>query len=220
LIRERKNMSTPYESRNQKLGPKVVRALQNRRFEAWYVDEPGEAAEKALSLIPKTDTVAWGGSATLAELGIRERLVREGYRVLDRDAAKTPEERMELMRQALLCDTFLTGSNAVSEDGQLVNIDGNGTRVAAMIFGPRQVIVAAGINKVTKTLEDAYVRARNIAAPLNQQRFPGHKSPCNETGSCSNCLSPDSICTFIVHTRFCKPAGRIKVILIGKDLGF
>jgi L-lactate utilization protein LutB len=202
-------MSTPHELRNQKLGALVVKALQNRRFEAWYVDNPGAAADKVLSLIPKTDTVSWGGSATLAELGIRQRLDREGYQVLDRDAAKSPEERMEIMRRALLCGTFLTGSNAVSEDGQLVNIDGNGNRVAAMIFGPKQVIVVAGMNKVTKTLEDAYVRARTIAAPLNTQRFPHYKTPCNETGSCANCLSPDSICTFIVHTRLCKPAGRI-----------
>jgi hypothetical protein len=149
-------MSTPYELRNQKLGAKVVKALQSRRFEAWYVDDPGEAADKALSLIPKTGTVSWGGSATIAALGIRERLVREGYQVLDRDAAKSPEERMAIMRQALLCDTFLTSSNAISEDGQLVNIDGNGNRVAAMIFGPKQIIVVAGMNKVTKTLEDAY----------------------------------------------------------------
>jgi L-lactate utilization protein LutB len=213
-------MSTPHELRSRKLGTRVVKALQNRHFEAWYVDDPEAAADKALSLIPKTDTVSWGGSATVAALGIRERLAGDGYQVLDRDTAKTPEERSELMRRALLCGTYLTGSNAISEDGQLVNIDGNGNRVAAMIYGPRQVIVVAGMNKVVKTLEDAYSRARNIAAPLNQQRFPGQKTPCNETGSCANCTAPDSICTFIVHTRLCKPAGRIKVILVGKELGF
>jgi L-lactate utilization protein LutB len=124
------------------------------------------------------------------------------------------------MRQALLCDTFLSGSNALSEDGQLVNIDGFGNRVAAMTFGPRQVIVVAGMNKVVKTLDDAVTRARTIAAPLNAQRFPNLKTPCNETGACANCLSPDSVCSFIVTTRLCKPAGRIKVILIGKDFGF
>jgi L-lactate utilization protein LutB len=212
-------MSTPQELRNRKLGVKVVKALQNRHFEAWYADSPGEAADKVLSLIPKNGTVSWGGSLTISALGIQERLVKEGYQVLDRDQAKSPEERQEIMRRALLCDTFLSGSNAISEDGQLVNIDGNGNRVAAMIYGPRQVIVVAGMNKVAKTLEDAVSRARTIAAPLNQQRFPGQKTPCNETGSCANCLSPDSICTFIVHTRLCKPAGRIKVILVGADLG-
>jgi L-lactate utilization protein LutB len=213
-------MNSPHELRNQKLGPKVVKALQNRRFEAWYVESPGEAVDKVLSLIPKDDVVSWGGSLTIAGLGIQERLVKEGYQVLDRDTAKSPEERMELMRRSLLCGTFLTSSNAISEDGQLVNIDGNGNRVAAMIFGPRQVIVVAGMNKVVKTLEDAHSRARTIAAPLNQQRFPSQKTPCNETGGCANCVVPDSICTFIVHTRLCKPAGRIKVILVGADLGF
>jgi hypothetical protein len=213
-------MNTPHELRNQKLGPRVVKALQNRRFEAWYAESPGEAADKALSLIPKNGLVSWGGSLTIAALGIQERLAQGGYQILDRDTAKSPEERMDMMRRSLLCDTFLTSSNAISEDGQLVNIDGNGNRVAAMIFGPRQVIVVAGMNKVVKTLEDAYGRARTMAGPLNQQRFPSQKTPCNETGSCANCVVPDSICTFIVHTRLCKPAGRIKVILVGADLGF
>jgi L-lactate utilization protein LutB len=213
-------MNSPQELRYRKLGAKVVKALQNRRFEAWYVDDPGEAVDKVISLIPKNATVSWGGSVTVADLGVQARLAQDGFHLLDRDTGKSPEERQEIMRQALLCDTFLTSSNAISEDGQLVNIDGNGNRVAAMIYGPRQVIVVAGMNKVVKTLEDACSRARNIAAPLNQQRFPHQKTPCNENGSCANCVVPDSICTFIVHTRLCKPAGRIKIVLVGKDLGF
>jgi L-lactate utilization protein LutB len=123
------------------------------------------------------------------------------------------------MRQALLCDTYLTSSNAISEDGQLVNIDGNGNRVSAMIFGPRQVIVIAGMNKVVKTAEDAMVRARTIAAPLNMQRFPQAETPCQETGACGNCVSAGCICNYLVITRACKPPGRIKVILVGEDLG-
>ena len=113
----------------------------------------------------------------------------------------------------------MTGTNAISEDGQLVNIDGNGNRVAAMIYGPRQVIVIAGMNKVAKTLDDAIVRARTIAAPLNAQRFPALQTPCNETGSCADCASQNTICNYFVTTRLCKPAGRIKVILIGGDWG-
>jgi L-lactate utilization protein LutB len=212
-------MSTPVELRYQKLGPKVVEALKKRFFDAWYFDDAGEAADKVISLIPKDHLVSWGGSVTVADLGIQERLAKEGYKLLDRDKASSPEERNEIMRQALLCDTFLAGSNAVSEDGQLVNIDGNGNRVAAMLFGPRQVIVVAGMNKVAKTYDDALARARTIAAPLNAQRFPGLKTPCNETGSCANCASQSTICNYFVTTRLCKPAGRIKVILIGKDLG-
>ena len=212
-------MKTLAEQRYSKLGPKVVKALKARSFDAYYFDDEAEAVEKLLSLIPKDHIVSWGGSKTLVDLGIQERLVKDGYSVLDRDKASSPEERGEIMRRALSCGTFLSGTNAVSEDGQLINIDGNGNRVAAMIYGPKQVIVVIGMNKVAKTYEDAVIRARTIAAPLNVQRFPNLKPPCNETGSCANCLSPDTVCSFIVTTRFCKPAGRIKVILIGKDLG-
>jgi L-lactate utilization protein LutB len=202
------------------LGPKVVKALQGRGFEAWYFDECAAAVEKVFSLIPKEHTVSWGGSMTVEALNLTTLAVEKGYTVIDRDKGADKQERMDLMRKALLCGTFLTGANAVSEDGQLVNIDGNGNRVAAMIFGPRQVIVAAGMNKVAKTVEDAVVRARTIASPLNTQRFPALKTPCNETGSCANCLGADSICNYFITIRRCNPPGRIKVILIGKDLGF
>jgi L-lactate utilization protein LutB len=212
-------MATPVETRNSKLGPKTVEALKKHFFDAWYFDDPAQAADTIVSLIPKDHVVSWGGSMTVASLGIQQRLEKEGYKLLDRDKAPAPAERNELMRQALLCDTYLTGSNAVSEDGQLVNIDGNGNRVAAMIFGPRQVIVVAGMNKIVKSPEDAMTRARTIAAPLNVQRFPGVNTPCNVTGSCGNCISQNTICNYFVTIRLCKPAGRIKVILIGKELG-
>ena len=212
-------MKTLAEQRYSIQGPLVVKALHSRSFDAFYFDEPADAAEKIISLIPKDHLVSWGGSQTMLDLGIQVRLEKEGYNLLDRDKAASPEERMEKMRKALLCDTFLSGTNAISEDGQLINIDGYGNRVAAMIFGPKQVIVAAGMNKVAKTYRDAIVRARTIAAPLNIQRFPSLETPCSESGSCADCLSPDTICSFFVTTRFCKPAGRIKVILIGKDLG-
>jgi len=212
-------MKTIIEQRYSKLGPKVVKALESRSFEAYYFDEPDSAVEKILSLIPKDHVVSWGGSMTISGLGIQETLASRGYSLLDRDKAASPEERQEIMRRALLCDTFISGTNAVCEDGQLVNIDGFGNRVAAMIFGPKQVIIAAGMNKVCKTLEDAVVRARTTAAPCNVQRFPNLKTPCNVTGSCADCLVSDTICSYFVTTRFCKPAGRIKVVLIGKDLG-
>ncbi|MCL2129528.1 MAG: lactate utilization protein [Treponema sp.] len=212
-------MKTPMELRYDKLGPKVAKALASRFFEAWYFSEEREAEEKVFSLIPKTDTISWGGSLTVAGLNLTKLAVEKGYKVIDRDTATDPAERNELMRQALLCDTFLTGTNAITEDGQLFNIDGFGNRVAAMIFGPKQVIIVVGMNKVVKTLEDAYSRIRNIAAPANMQRFSPKKTPCIESGACADCLSEDSICSFITRIRLCKPAGRIKVILIGKDLG-
>ena len=208
------------EQRYSKLGPKLVKALRNRFFDAWYFDEPAEAVNAIVALIPKEHVVSLGGSMTVAGLGIQDRLASEGFSLLDRDKAETPERRTEIMRQALLCDTYLTGTNAISGDGQLVNIDGNGNRVAAMIYGPKQVIVVAGMNKAANTLFDAVARARNVAAPINAQRFPVLKTPCNEGGSCTDCASGDSICSYFVTTRLCRPAGRIKVVLIGKDLGF
>ena len=207
------------EIRYDKLGPKVVKALEGRFFKAWYFPETAEAVEKVFSLIPQTDVVSWGGSLTTASLNLTKMAEEKGYKVIDRDKAANPAERMELMRQALLCDTYLIGTNALTEDGQLVNIDGNGNRVAAMTFGPKQVIIVAGMNKVVKTVEDAFARAKTIAAPANMQRFPNLKTPCSETGACGDCLSSDCICSFVVRTRICKPSGRIKVILIGKDLG-
>ena len=212
-------MSTPQEMRYAKLGPRVVEALKNRFFEAWYYDDPAQALDFIVSLIPREHVVSWGGSMTAEELGIQKRLAGEGYALLDRDKAASPDERQRMMRQALLSDTYITGSNAITEDGQLVNLDGNGNRVAAMCFGPAQVIVVAGMNKVVKTLDDAITRVRTIAAPLNTLRLSGRKTPCAETGVCSNCKTPDSICSFLVTTRLCKPASRIKVILIGQDLG-
>ena len=212
-------MRTPSEIRYDKLGPRVVKALQSRFFNAWYFDNEIQAAEKLFSLVPKEHVVSWGGSLTAAGLGIQKGIIERGYQVIDRDSAASKEERTELMRKALLCDTYISGTNAISEDGELVNIDGGGNRVAAMCYGPKQVIIVAGMNKVRKDLDTAIVRARTIAAPSNMQRFAGTKTHCSETGSCINCLSPDSICSCIVITRLCKPAGRIKVILIGKDLG-
>jgi hypothetical protein len=211
---------TAFEARNAKLGPRVAAALEARHFAAYYCPAADEAAEKVFSLIPKDHVIAWGGSMTAASLDLYAEAERRGYRLINRDAAKTPEEKIERMRQALLCDTFLSGTNALTEDGILVNIDGNGNRVAAMCYGPRQVIIITGINKVVKSLDDAVARARNLAAPLNAARFPQLKMPCVVNGACGNCRGADSICAQILVTRLCKPAGRIKVILTGETLGF
>ncbi len=211
---------TPVQIRNDKLAEKVVKALNSRHFEAYYCPTKEAALEKALSLIPKTDVVAWGGSETIKQIGLWQYVIDNGYTVINRDLGKTPEERTELMRKALTCDTFLMSSNAVSEDGQLVNVDGNGNRVAALMFGPKQVIVIAGINKVVKSAEDAVVRARTVAAPINVQRYAENKTPCNITGTCEDCISADCICANVVTTRISRPAKKIKVILVGELMGF
>ena len=167
-----------------------------------------------MALIPQEDVVSWGGSVTIDEIGLLS-AVKERNKVIDRAAAATPEEKTELMRQALLCDTYLMSSNAISSDGQLVNIDGNGNRCAALIYGPKQVLVIAGLNKVTGSLE-----ARNVAAPINAKRFAGLQTPCYKAGLCGDCLSADCICSQIVITRTSRNKGRIKVILVGESLGF
>ena len=176
--------------------------------------------EKILELIPQDHVVSWGGAATVDELGVKEALRQRGQAVIDRDTAKDAQERQQMLKQALTCDTFLMGSNAISADGQLVNIDGTGNRVAALCFGPTQVVVVAGMNKVAGDLEGAIRRAREVAAPVNAQRFAGLKTPCSVTGLCTDCTGPDSICCQIVTTRICRPAGRIKVVLVGEELGF
>ena len=212
-------MLTQRKMQYDKAGPKVAEALNKRYFEAYYCSGRAEALEKILELIPQGHVVSWGGATTVDELGVKEALRQRGQAVIDRDTAKDAQERQEMLKKALTCDTFLMGSNAVSADGQLVNIDGTGNRVAALCFGPSQVIVVAGMNKVAGDLDGAMRRAREVAAPINAQRFQ-LKTPCSVNGLCADCKGPDSICAQIVTTRLCKPAGRIKVILVGEDLGF
>mgnify|MGYP004610104293 FL=1 len=208
---------SPEQMRNQKLGASVVKALKSRKFDAYYVDTKQEAIDLALSLIPSGDTVSWGGSMTIRDMGLTDAIKNAGcYTVLDRDNAAPGED---IARKALTCDTYLMSTNAMSEDGQLVNIDGNGNRCAALIFGPKSVIIVAGINKIAKTLDDAYSRARNTAAPINQYRF-NNDTPCMHTGECGDCKSDGCICANIVISRFCKPAGKVKVIIVGEKFGY
>lgn len=212
-------MLTQRKMQYDKAGAKVAEALNKRYFEAYYCSDRAAALEKILELIPQDHVVSWGGTATVDELGVKEALRQRGQAVIDRDTAKDAQERQQMLKQALTCDTFLMGSNAISADGQLVNIDGTGNRVAALCFGPTQVVVVAGMNKVAGDLDGAMRRAREVAAPMNAQRFP-LKTPCVANGLCGDCKGPDSICAQIVITRMCKPAGRIKVVLVGEDLGF
>jgi len=205
--------------RNEKMGKKVCDALSSRGFAAYYCATKEDALEKALGLIPEESTVTWGGCKSAEEIGLLDAVRNGNYKVLDRNTAKTPEERTAMMKQAFSCDVFLTGTNAITETGELVNIDGIGNRVAAMTYGPDSVIVIAGMNKLVPNVMDAAARARNTAAPINAQRFD-IKTPCKIDGACHDCNSPDSICSYIVRTRRCKPEGRIKVILVGESLGF
>lgn len=204
-----------YEKRAQVL----VKNLRQRYFEAYYCATKEEALEQALSLIPRDASVGWGGCLSAEQIGLVEAVRKGPYAAIDRDRANSPEERTERMRQCLLSDVFLTGANAISMDGQMVNIDGMGNRVAAIAYGPKSVIVIAGMNKVVDTVEDAVTRARTVAAPINKQRF-SPQTPCLVTGACADCRGEGSICNQFLITRSCRPAGRIKFILVGEDLGF
>ena len=203
---------------SDRLAPRIQKELESRKFDAYYCKTAEEAKAQALALLPAGSSVSWGGSLSIREIGLLDAVNAGDYKIIDRDTAKTPEERHEIMRQSLLCDTYLTSVNAMSEDGQFVNIDGIGNRVAAITFGPNSVIAIVGMNKVCKTLQDAYNRARNYSAPLNLVRI-GFNTPCAKTGSCANCKTDECACSFLITTRMCRIPKRIKIILVGEPLG-
>ena len=205
---------TYYEMRAQVL----IKNFQQRGFEAYYCPDKASALTKALELIPEGVTVGWGGALSAQQIGLMDAVKTGNYNVIDRDTAQDAQERVMLMKKCLTADVFLSGANAISIDGQMVNIDGTGNRVAPIIFGPKSVLVIAGMNKVSDSLEDAITRARTVAAPMNQQRFTS-PNPCGVTGICADCKSETCICNHIVITRHCRPVGRIKFIIVGEELG-
>ena len=200
------------------LAPRLMKALESRHFEAYYCRTGAEAKEQALNLMPKGSSVTWGGSLTIREIGLTDAVKEQGYTIVDRDLATTVEERFDLMRQGFSCDNYLSSVNAMSEDGEFVNVDGVGNRVAAITFGPKSVILIVGMNKICKTLSDAHTRAKCYASPLNSIRL--HlPTPCVQTGTCVNCKIPECCCSYIVTTRMNRIPGRVKVILVGEQLG-
>ena len=211
-------MATPKELVYEKRGKVLVKNLQSRHFDAYYCANKEEALKKALELIPEGSSVGWGGAMTCEQIGLMKALHDGNYRPMDRSLAKDMQARDQMMHDMLSADFFLTGANGLSLDGQMVNIDGMGNRVAAIVYGPRNVIVVAGMNKVEDTVEAAVNRARTIAAPMNCQRFDLN-NPCSVTGACGNCKNESCICNQILITRHCRPAGRIKFIIVGEDLG-
>ncbi len=212
-------MDTYRKMRNDKLAEAMIKKLAARNIEGYYVQTKEEAKELALSLIPEGSSVGWGGSMSVKATGLFDAIIEGNYRELNRDAAKTPAEKEQIAKECFFADYFLTGCNAITEDGIMVNIDGNGNRVAAIVYGPAHVLVITGMNKVVRTEADAISRARNEAAPINAQRF-GLSTPCSKTGECADCLSPETVCCQFLTTRFSKQKGRIKIILVNEDLGF
>ena len=210
-------MADPKKMYYDKRGEIMVKNLTSHGFEAYYCEDKEAALAKALELIPKGATVGWGGAMSAQQIGLLNAMNEGEYNAIDRDKAPNMEEREKAMRACLQSDYFITGANALSIDGQMVNIDGMGNRVAAIVYGPKYVVVIAGMNKVVDSLEAAVVRARTVAAPANKQRFP-LQTPCAVTGVCGNCKT-EGICNQMLITRNSKPISRIKVILVGEDLG-
>lgn len=202
-----------------KRGQLLVKNLTSRHFEAYYCATKEEALAKALELIPTGARVGWGGAMSAQQIGLIDAVDNGDYIALNRDKAQSPEERVAIMRSCFDADYFITGANALSLDGQMVNIDGVGNRTGMIVYGPKHILVIAGVNKVEDSLEAAVRRARTIAAPQNAQRF-GLPNPCSVTGACGDCKNESCICNQMVITRNSKPAGRIKMIIVGEALGF
>ena len=211
---------TPLEQRNERLAQTIIKNLKRRHIEGFYCATAEEAVKKVSELIEDGSSVTWGGTMTVRDLGIPDALRNRGtLEVLDRDLVETPEEKQAMYLRAFSTDVYLTSANAISEDGVIVNIDGNGNRVAAITWGPKKVIFVIGLNKVTQNVEAALARARSTASPINAARFD-IQTPCQQDGQCHNCNSPQSICNYVHFLRNSSKPGRIIVVLVGENLGY
>ncbi len=203
-------------TRNQKLAEIVIKGLQSRNMSGSFAANAQEALQQALQLIPEGSSVTMGGCMSAHQIGLVDALKEGNYEFIDRDAM---EDKRQAMLMAYDADVYLASPNAMTQDGQLVNIDGNANRVSAIAQGPKKVIFIAGMNKVCDDLDGAMKRARNVAAPINAQRFEIN-TPCRKTGACMDCKTPDTICCQFLITRYSKHPGRIHVILVDEPLGF
>lgn len=195
-------------------------SLEKNNYEVHIFETASEAVDKIESIIEKGSRVSFGGSMTIIDSGLLELLRNGNYVLLDRyKDGNTPEDIAKIFRESFFADYYITGTNAITENGELVNMDGNGNRVAAMIFGPKRVIVMAGANKITKNLEEAEVRVRNMASPINSKRL-NRNTPCTKTGQCMDCSSKDRICNHLVVTYRQNVPGRGIVILIKEEIGY
>ena len=210
---------TPQEIRSDRMANKLIQNLERRHFEAYYCRTTEEIIQKVKSIIPEGSSITWGGSMTIRDIGLTQALKDGPYVVFDRDDAKNEEEKLAAYRKAFEADFYLSSANALSEDGVIVNIDGNGNRVAAITWGPKRVIFVIGLNKVAQDVNAALQRARSTASPINAARFD-IDTPCQKDGLCHNCHSPQSICNYIHFLRNSHPAKRHVVILTDQTLGY
>ena len=209
-------MSEFVQMRNEKLAQYVIKGLKSRNMSGYYAANKEEALKIALSLIPEHRSVTMGGCMSAIEIGLVDALKTDAYNFIDRNQY---QDKRAAMLDAYDADVFLTSANAMTKDGIMVNIDGNSNRVSAIAQGPKKVIVIAGMNKVCDDLDSAMKRARNVAAPMNAQRF-NLSTPCSVNGTCFDCKSPDTICCQFLITRYSRHEGRIHVILVNDNLGF
>ena len=202
----------PQEIRQQKMAEKIIHNLKRRHFDAYYCHTAEEIIAQVRQLMEKGSSVTWGGSMSIRDIGLTDALKNGDYVVYDRDEVKTAEDKLSIYRKAFEVDYYLSSVNAMTEDGVLVNIDGNGNRVAAITWGPK-------LNKVAADVESALQRARHTAAPINAMRFD-IETPCQKDGMCHNCNSADSICNYIHFLRMSHPSQRHIVILTDLQLGY
>ena len=202
--------------RNELLAKKVIKGLESRNMTGYYSADKEDALKKVLELIPEGSSVTMGGSMSANEIGLVEAVKSDKYKFIDRYTA-ADKHAAEL--EAYNADFYLASANAITEDGILVNIDGNANRVSAIAYGPKKVVFIVGINKICSDIDSALKRARNVAATTNVQRF-GLSTPCTKTGTCFNCKSPDTICCQFLITRYSRHKDRIHVILVNDNLGF
>lgn len=211
-------MNQYVNKRNELLATTVIKGLESRNMSGYYAKTKEEALEIALSLIPEGSKVTNGGSYSIQEIGLYEAMLSGNYNYVDREHI-APEKKRDAELFAYNADVYLGSVNAISNDGVLVNIDGNSNRVSAYAFGPKKLVLIVGINKVAGDVDSAIKRARNSAATMNVHRF-GLKTPCTQTGNCINCKSPDTICCQFLITRFSRHKDRIHVIIVNDELGF
>lgn len=196
----------------------IIKNLKKRGMDGHYCPDKESAVALILSMIPTNATVTWGGSESLQESGLMDALKKAPVELWDRSLV-CPEDMTAFYRKTFSAEYYLMSSNAITLDGQLVNIDGNGNRVAALAYGPDHVILLVGMNKVTTDLESAVKRVHTQAAPPNAMRLK-LDTPCSRDGICHNCFSPSKICNMLHITEFCRQPGRIQVVLVGEPLGF
>lgn len=210
---------TPKKKAYRKLADTMIQNLRKRNMEGFYCEDREAARELAMEMMKEGGTVGFGGSVTLDETGILKAVEeKEGLTLIDRRKAKTPEETREVFFQTVASDYFLMSTYAITIDGELINIDGKGNRLACLVYGPKNVIIIAGMNKVTADTDSGIKRVQNVSSPANAAVFDS-KTPCGITGHCGSCHSPQTMCCQVVITRHSRFDGRIKVILVGEELG-